>query len=114
MELCEADVARMEQKGYRREDFTIRGADGIPRLRNAGEYCFFYDHEQKRCREYACRPLGCQIYPVNVSVDGEIVIDELCPESGTLSRREMDAKGRQLRDLLKIIKLEAERHEHRD
>lgn len=113
MELCEADVARMERGGYRQEDFVIPGADGIPRLRNVGRYCYFYDHEQKRCKEYGRRPLGCEIYPVNVSVDGETVIDELCPECDTLSRKEIDAKGRQLRDLLKTIKLEAGRRGQR-
>lgn len=111
MELCEDDIARMERGGYRQEDFTILGADGIPRLRNVGQCCFFYDHEQKRCKEYARRPLGCEIYPVNVSVDGEIVVDELCPECDTLSRKEIDSKGRQLRELLKTIKLEAGRRQ---
>jgi Fe-S-cluster containining protein len=109
MELCEADIARMERGGYRREDFSSRGADGIPRLRNVGEHCFFYDHERKRCKEYARRPLGCVIYPVNISVDGEIVIDELCPEGNTMSFDEVGSKGRRLRELLNTIALEAQR-----
>lgn len=107
MELCEADIARLEQAGYRRRDFSSRGKEGIPRLRNVGEYCYFYDHELKRCKEYACRPLGCEIYPVNMSVDGEILVDGLCPECGTLTSEEVETKGWRLRELLNTISLEA-------
>lgn len=114
MELCEADLARMERAGYRREEFSSRGADGIPRLRNAGEYCYFYDHGRKRCKEYARRPLGCEIYPVNMSVDGEIVIDGLCPERASLSSDEVEVKGRELRQLLRTISLEARRWLRKD
>ena len=113
MELCEADIARLERRGYKREDFMHRGADGIPRLRNTGEYCFFYDHERRRCREYSRRPLGCVIYPVNMSIDGEVIIAELCPEASSISREEIDRKGRRLRMLLDTIALEVKMHDLR-
>lgn len=87
-----------------------RGADGIPRLRNTGEYCFFYDHEKKRCGEYSRRPLGCVIYPVNLSVDGDVVVDELCPEASSVRSEELDSKGRRLRKLLDTIALEVKMH----
>lgn len=107
MELCNADMARLERRGYRRGDFSGRGADGIPRLRNTGNYCFFYDHDRKRCREYASRPLGCVIYPVNLTPEGEVVVDDMCPEADTLTRDEVESKGRRLRRLLDTIMLEA-------
>lgn len=107
MDLCRADIARLERRGYKKDDFTRRGTDGIPRLRNVGAYCFFYDHDRKRCKEYARRPLGCVIYPVNLTVDGEIVIDRLCPEADTLTLEEIESKGRRLRQLLDTIHLEA-------
>jgi Fe-S-cluster containining protein len=106
MPLCNADIARLERRGHDRLDFVHRGADGIPRLRNAGDYCYFYDHERRRCREYSRRPLGCVIYPVNISVDGEVVIDELCPEAFSVGREEFESKGRRLRMLLDTIALE--------
>jgi Fe-S-cluster containining protein len=107
MQLCRTDIARLERRGYRREDFVHRGADGIDRLRNAGGFCYFYDRERSRCREYSRRPLGCVIYPVNISVDGEVVVDELCPEASSVGREELENKGRRLRLLLDTIALEA-------
>lgn len=106
MPLCNADIARLERRGYDRKYFAHRGADGIPRLRNAGDYCYFYDHERRRCSEYPHRPLGCVIYPVNISIDGEVVVDELCPEASSVGREEFDGKGRRLRMLLDTIALE--------
>jgi uncharacterized protein len=106
MQLCKTDIARFELRGYRREDFVLRGADGIDRLRNTGDYCYFYDHKRKRCREYSRRPLGCVLYPVNISVDGVVVVDELCPEASSVGREELENKGRRLRMLLDTIALE--------
>jgi Fe-S-cluster containining protein len=110
MQLCEADIARLERRGYEQEDFVRRDAGGIPRLRNTGEYCFFYDLETRRCREYSRRPLGCVIYPVNMWVGGEVVVDELCPEASSVGREELDSKGRRLRKLLDTIALEVKMH----
>jgi len=114
MQLCKADIARLERRGYEREDFVRRGADGVPRLRNTGEYCFFYDHETRRCREYSSRPLGCVIYPVNMSTDGEVVVDELCPDASSVGREELDSKGRRLRKLLDTIAAEVKMHNLRE
>ena len=107
MELCNADIARLERCGYRKDDFSRRGADAIPRLQNVGAHCFFYDHDRKRCKEYASRPLGCVIYPVSLTPEGEVVIDGLCPEADTLTLEEFESKGQRLRQLLDTIHLEA-------
>jgi len=107
MELCRADIARLERRGYEKDDFSVVGADGIPRLRNSGSYCFFYDHDLKRCREYASRPRGCTIYPVILSTDGGIIVDRLCPEADTLTQDEIRSKGRRLQRLLDKMDLEA-------
>lgn len=107
MELCRADIERLERRGHERSDFSCRGSDGIHRLRNVGAYCFFYDHNRKRCKEYASRPLGCVIYPVNLTPEGLVVIDSLCPEGDTLTRREIESKGRRLRRLLDTIDRES-------
>jgi Fe-S-cluster containining protein len=107
MELCNADIARLERRGYNKDDFSCQGADGVPRLRNVGAHCFFYDHDRKRCKEYASRPLGCAIYPVNLTPEGDVVIDSLCPEADTLTKAEIESKSRLIRLLLKAINLEA-------
>jgi hypothetical protein len=107
MELCKSDVARLERRGYERDDFSQVDTDGILRLRNSGGYCFFYDHEQKRCKEYASRPRGCAIYPVILSADGGIIVDSLCPEVRTLTQGEIKSKGRRLQQLLDKIDSEA-------
>jgi Fe-S-cluster containining protein len=107
MELCNTDISRLERRGYRKDDFSCLGSDGVPRLRNVGAHCFFFDHDRRRCKEYASRPLGCVIYPVNLTPEGEVVVDDLCPEADTLTRDEIESKGRRLRLLLHTIELES-------
>ncbi len=111
MELSEADIARLERRGYRRSEFSYIGVDKIPRLRNVGTWCYFYDPERKRCREYRSRPLGCALYPVNVDEDGRTIIDAICPEAQSLDGRELQLKGRRLRMLLATIDAEAKRRQ---
>jgi uncharacterized protein len=109
MELCEADLARLERRGYKRQDFSYVGVDLIPRLRNVGVWCFFYDPEKKRCREYASRPLGCALYPVNIDEDGAFVIDALCPEGKSITRQELQIRGKRLKLLVDTIDAESQR-----
>jgi Fe-S-cluster containining protein len=103
MELCRADIARLERRGYAKDDFSHVDADGITRLRNSGGYCFFYDRDRKRCKEYASRPRGCAIYPVILSAEGEVIVDKLCPEADTLTQEEIESKGQHLLQLLDMI-----------
>jgi hypothetical protein len=108
MELCRADRARLERRGYRQNDFCSQGDDGIYRLVNVNGHCFFFDEVGKRCKEYAARPLGCSIYPVNLTEDGEVVLDVLCPEVASMSDEEVAEKGRKLRRLLNTIDAEVD------
>lgn len=107
MELSEADMARLERRGHRRGDFSYIGVDGIPRLRNVGIWCYFYDPDLRRCREYAARPLGCALYPVNQDQDGEAFVDGLCPQAATVTAQELRIKVRRLRSLTATIDAEA-------
>lgn len=109
MELCDADVRRLERAGYPSDDFSERGPDGVRRLRNRDGHCYFFDADKGRCSEYARRPLGCVIYPVNMSEGGTVVVDEGCPEAATVTRSELEDKGRRLRMLLETIRSEARR-----
>lgn len=107
MELCSTDIARLERRGYDKVDFSVRGADGIPRLRNVDGRCYFYDRRRRRCKEYSSRPLGCAIYPINLTPQGDVVIDSLCPEGDSLTQEEIESKGKRLRSLLETIENEA-------
>lgn len=109
MELSEADIVRLERRGHRRSEFAVLEEDKVPRLRNVGGWCIFYDPEARRCREYRSRPLGCVLYPANMDEDGEIFVDELCPQASTLSSSELAERGRRLRSLLNTIDREAEK-----
>jgi len=111
MELSGADIARLERRGHQRSEFSYIGVDGIPRLRNIGVWCFFYDPEEQRCREYASRPLGCALYPVNIDEDGGIVIDGLCPEAKSITAQELQLKGKRLKMLLDTIDSESRRRQ---
>lgn len=109
MELCRADVVRLERAGHARDEFSSMEPEGVRRLRNVDGHCVFYDPASKRCKEYARRPLGCVIYPVNLSPDGGVLVDDLCPEAHTVTRAELDDEGRRLRMLIDTIRSEARR-----
>jgi len=109
MELSEADIARLERRGHRRSEFSYIGVDGIPRLRNVGVWCFFYDPDAARCREYQARPLGCALYPVNLDEDDCFMIDGLCPQASTITAKELEIRGKRLKALLRTIDAEAGR-----
>ena len=83
------------------------GEDGIPRLRNADGFCVFFDRARGRCSVYQARPLGCVIYPVNITEDGELIVDELCPEGHRMSDEEFSEKARRLQRLMVTIDTEA-------
>ncbi|MFQ6080556.1 MAG: YkgJ family cysteine cluster protein [Candidatus Bathyarchaeia archaeon] len=77
--------------------------DGLTRLRNVGQWCYFYDHAEKRCQVYESRPLGCLLYPVVYSIDEGVMVDELCPEKYTVFKHELKVKGKILLKHLKKI-----------
>lgn len=106
MELCEADMAKLERKGYQRNDFSTSDGKSV-RLSNVDGFCFFYDRTSKRCKEYPSRPIGCSIYPVILSDSNEIVIDDLCPDGDTLNEKEILERAIRLRSLIETIDREA-------
>ncbi len=107
MELSEEDVDRLQRLGYRREEFSSVGEDSIVRLRNVGGRCFFLVKAEARCRIYQHRPRGCMIYPVNITEDGEIVIDEECKAARTVTEADVERKGEELKELISRIDEEA-------
>jgi Fe-S-cluster containining protein len=100
MELSSADVKRLEGAGYCREEFAVMDG-GVIRLRNVDGRCYFYSLDDKKCRVYGKRPLGCYLYPVVYLVNEGAVVDELCPMGQTISEQEWRTKRKILAKLLK-------------
>ena len=103
MLLSKEDIERLERLGFSREDFTVTGGDGLTMLKNVGEWCYFYDPEEKKCQVYEHRPLGCFIYPVIYSNDEGVITDEFCPMRHMISKCELKIKGQILLKHLKKI-----------
>jgi hypothetical protein len=102
MELSSNDIKRLEETGYRLEEFAAID-DGVTRLRNVDGRCYFYSLAEKKCRVYRKRPLGCYLYPIVYLVDEGATVDELCPMAQTISEQELRTKGKILDKLLKKI-----------
>jgi Fe-S-cluster containining protein len=103
MLLSKEDIERLERVGFSREDFTVTCEDGLTRLRNSGEWCYFYNPAEKKCQVYEDRPLGCLLYPVIYSIEEGAIVDELCPEKYTVSKHELRMKTKILLNHLKKI-----------
>jgi len=108
MELSSEDIERLEEMGYRLEEFAVVD-DGVTRLRNVDGYCYFYSRADKKCRIYKDRPLGCYLYPVVYLANEGAMVDELCPMGQTISEQELRTKGKILDKLLKKIDNESAR-----
>ncbi len=102
MELSSEDIERLEEIGYRLEEFAVT-ADGVTRLRNVDGYCVFYNRTDKKCQIYEKRPMGCYLYPIVYLANEGAIVDELCPMRHTISEQELRTKGKILNKLLKKI-----------
>jgi len=105
MELSSEDIERLENKGYRLEEFAVID-EGVTRLRNVDGYCYFYSRADKKCQIYENRPMGCYLYPVVYLANEGAIVDELCPMGQTVSEQELRTKGKILDKLLKKIENE--------
>jgi hypothetical protein len=94
MLLSKKDIERLERVGFSREDFTVACGDGLARLRNVREWCYFHNSAEEKCQVYEDRPLGCLLYPVVYSIDEGIIADGLCQMRHTVSKHELKMKGK--------------------
>jgi hypothetical protein len=113
MMLSSGDVERLERVGYDRQRFVRYDRHGFARLKNDQGTCIFYDHEKCRCKTYTHRPSGCRVYPVIFSKKEGIIVDDLCPMKNTISRIELEKKGKKVIKLLQRIDKEAASHRNR-
>jgi Fe-S-cluster containining protein len=107
MLLSNSDIERLERAGNKARLFVRFNRQGFAQLRNNLGHCVFYQADMRRCRIYKDRPLGCRIYPVLFSVEEGVVVDDLCPQAGTVSKSEIDLKKARLERLLARIDKEA-------
>jgi uncharacterized protein len=78
MPLTEADIARIEKLGHRRDEFSVLDEDRVPQLRNDAGHCVFL--VKGRCSIYEVRPEGCRLYPLVWDRDTNTVVrDDFCP-----------------------------------
>lgn len=78
MPLTEADIARIEALGHRRDDFSRLDDEMVPQLRNDAGHCVFL--VAGKCSIYEHRPEGCRLYPLVWDRDaGRVVRDDFCP-----------------------------------
>lgn len=103
MLLSRADIRRLERAGQDREKFVRFSRQGFAQLRNTRGYCVFYQTAKHRCGVYRYRPLGCRIYPVIYSEEEGVIVDDLCPLAGTVSKKEIMFKAERIRSLLQRI-----------
>ncbi len=109
MLLSNADIARLERKGYSRRFFVRFDRDGYAKLRNLRGCCVFYDAEKRVCKVRADRPLGCRIYPVIYDEEEDIVVDDICPARDTVTEKQKAKRGKKVLRLLERIDAEAEK-----
>ncbi len=107
MLLSKKDIKRLEDRGYRQNQFVRYDKHGYAILKNREGYCFFYDLAKRHCSEYVNRPSGCRVYPVIVDEEKGIVLDTICESRNTISEQEKSLKGKRVVKLLEVIDTEA-------
>jgi Fe-S-cluster containining protein len=108
MELSSEDIKRLEETGYRLQEFAVMD-NGVTRLRNVNGWCVFYSLADKKCRVYGKRPLGCYLYPVVYLINEGAIVDEFCPMGQTVSEQELRTKGKILDKLLRKMNDDSQR-----
>ena len=104
MPLTEDDMRRLEALGYRREEFAVKGPDGVWRLRNVDGHCFFLDPRTGACKVYPYRPQGCRLYPLVYDPDSDaVIVDPECPMAHTVDPEEAARLAPYVKKLVEAI-----------
>jgi len=109
MLLSKEDIVRLKKRGFGRGYFVKFDCQGYAQLRNREGYCVFYNRVKQRCSVYYDRPSGCRVYPVILDESVGTILDDICPNVGTITHREKKSKGKRVIKLLERIDYEAAR-----
>jgi Fe-S-cluster containining protein len=107
MLLSKKDIKRLENRGFKQNQFVRYDKAGYGVLKNREGYCVFYDRVKRRCHVYLDRPSGCRVYPVIVDEIKGIVLDTICESRNSISKEEKTLKGKRVVELLELIDFEA-------
>jgi len=107
MLLSKKDIDRFEKKGFKSKYFSRQNNEGYVVLKNRKGHCIFFDVEQKRCKIYEDRPMGCRLYPIIFDDMKGIVADTLCPAKNKWTENRKSHRGKKVIKLLKKIDSEA-------
>ncbi len=108
MQLTNYDIRRIEQLGFKRDQFIRFDKDGFAKLKNKNGYCIFYDTSKKECKIYENRPIGCSLYPLIYDpIKNNIAIDHSCPFADTITEEELESKQTTLIKTVKQLYKEA-------
>jgi len=107
MLLSKKDIDRLEKKGFKSKYFSRQNNEGYVVLKNRKGHCIFFDVEQKRCKIYEDRPMGCRLYPIIFDDMKGIVADTLCPAKNKWTENRKSHRGKKVIKLLKKIDSEA-------
>jgi len=113
MLLSNTDIELLEKDGHNRLEFVRHDKNGYAKLRNRKGYCVFHDSVKHRCKVYKHRPSGCRTYPVVLSEEDGLIVDDLCPEKNSVSADELKRKGMKVVKLLDRIDSETETRKQR-
>jgi uncharacterized protein len=113
MMLSQKDIARLKKMGFEQDFFVRMDRQGYALLKNRDGYCVFYNLDKRRCDIYPNRPVGCRVYPVIFDEDkGEVIFDDICKSSSSITLREKELKGKKVVKLLEKIDAEAQKNQH--
>ena len=107
MLLSKKDIDRLEKKGFKSKYFSRQNNEGYVVLKNRKGHCIFFDVEQKRCKIYEDRPMGCRLYPIIFDDMKGIIADTLCPANNKWTENRKTHRGKKVIKLLKKIDSEA-------
>lgn len=109
MLLSKKDIDRLEKKGFKTKYFSRQNNEGYIVLKNRKGHCIFFDAEQKKCKIYEDRPLGCRLYPIIFDDRKGIIADTLCPANNKWTENRKSHRGKKVIKLLKKIDSEAKK-----
>lgn len=103
MLLSKKDIKLLQKAGHNPKQFIHINKQGYAQLQNKQDYCIFYDAENRICKAYRQRPVGCRLYPIIYSEEEGVIVDDICPTKESVTQAEIKNKTSTLMMLLRAI-----------